>query len=112
DFLLWISCGALVSTGLVSLGYRALREFSRRDLEEICRRRGKPDRFGEILQEHDDVALGVEIIGNLAAALGVVTGAAWAGAQWGFSVHTSIAAALITALATGVCLVMMRTWAP
>src|SRR5262245_51690896 len=112
DVLLWISAAALVSTGLVSLGYRALREFSRRDLEEICRRRGKPDRFGEILAEHDDVALGVEIIGNLAAALGVVTGAAWAGAQWTFSIHESLAAAVFTALGMGVCLVMLRTWAP
>ncbi|HMO84705.1 MAG TPA: hypothetical protein PKC18_07275 [Lacipirellulaceae bacterium] len=42
DVLLWVSLTALVATGLVSLGYRALREFSRRDLEEICRRRGVP----------------------------------------------------------------------
>lgn len=112
DILLWISAAALVSTGLISLGYRALREFSRRDLEEICRRRGKPDRFGEILQEHDDVALGVEVIGNLAASLGVVTGAAWAGAEWNFTIHESVAAAVFTALGMGVCLVMLRTWAP
>ncbi len=112
DVLLGISAAALVSTGLVSLGYRALREFSRRDLEEICRRRGKPDRFSEILAEHDDVALGVEIIGNLAAALGVVAGAAFAGAEWNFSIHQSLAAAVFTALGMGLCLVMLRTWAP
>jgi CBS domain containing-hemolysin-like protein len=101
-----------VSTGLVSLGYRALREFSRRDLEEICRHRGKPERFGEILQAHDDVALGVEIVGNLAAALGLVTGAAWAGARWGYSIHQSPLAAVMTALVLGVIIVMLRTWAP
>jgi CBS domain containing-hemolysin-like protein len=112
DLLLVISVAALVSTGLISLGYRALREFSRRDLEEICRRRGKPDRFGEILQDHDDVALGVEIVGNMMAALGVATGAAWIGATWGFSIHESVTAAVATALTLGVCLVMLRTWAP
>jgi len=112
NVLLWISAAGLVATGFVSLGYRALREFSRRDLEEICRRRGKPERFGEILQEHDDVALGVEIVGNFLAALGVTTGAAWAGAQWSFSIHQSVSAALLTALGVGICLVMLRTWAP
>jgi CBS domain containing-hemolysin-like protein len=112
DILLWIGAGALVSTGLVSLGYRALREFSRRDLEEICRRRGKPGRFGEILQEHDDVALGVEIIGNLTAALGLVSGAAWAGARWGYSIHTSALSAVMTALVLGLILVILRNWAP
>ncbi len=110
--LFWISCAALVTTGLISLGYRALREFSRRDLEEICRRRGKPERFGEILQQHDDVALGVEIVGNLAAALGLITGAAWVGAQWDFSIHASLATATLTALALGLVLVILRTWAP
>jgi CBS domain containing-hemolysin-like protein len=110
--LFWIGCAALVTTGFISLGYRALREFSRRDLEEICRRGGKPERFGEILQQHDDVALGVEIVGNLAAALGLVTGAAWVGAQWDFSIHASLAAAALTALGLGLVLVILRTWAP
>jgi CBS domain containing-hemolysin-like protein len=110
--LLWISVGGLVATGLVSLGYRALREFSRRDLEEICRRRRKPERFGDILRQHDDVALGVEIVGNLAAAMGLIAGAAWAGARWGYSIHASASAAVFTALALGLVLVMLRTWAP
>jgi CBS domain containing-hemolysin-like protein len=112
DVLFWLSAAALISTGFVSLGYRALREFSRRDLEEICRRGGKPDRFGEILQYHDDVALGVEIVGNLAAALGLVVGAAWVGAEWGFSIHESLAAAVLAGLGLGFILVMLRTWAP
>jgi CBS domain containing-hemolysin-like protein len=112
DILFWVSCVTLVSTGLISLGYRALREFSRRDLEEICRRHGKPDRFGEILQHHDDVALGVEIVGNLAAAMGLVTGAAWAGWRWEFSIHDSPATAVGAALTLGVVIVVLRTWAP
>ncbi|HMP05546.1 MAG TPA: hemolysin family protein [Lacipirellulaceae bacterium] len=112
DVLLWVSLTALVATGLVSLGYRALREFSRRDLEEICRRRGVPERFGEILRRHDDVALGVEIIGNVLAAVGIVSGAAWAGARWDFSIHASVGAALGVAAALGLALVMLRTWAP
>ena len=112
ELLFWLSAGSLVSTGLVSLGYRALREFSRRDLEEICRRHGEPDRFGDILQHHDDVALGVEIIGNLAAAFGLVTGAAWAGTEWGYSIHESTLAATLTALGLGLILIMLRTWAP
>ena len=96
-----------VSTGFVSLGYRALREFSRRDLEEICRRRGKPDRFGEILQQHDDVALGVEIVGNLAAALGARRRRRLGRRAMGITRSTSRSrGAVATALALGLVLVM------
>ena len=58
DALLWLAVGGLLATGLAALGARSLREFSRHGLEEICRRRGAQERFGEILRLHERVALG------------------------------------------------------
>jgi CBS domain containing-hemolysin-like protein len=110
--LFWIACGALLVTAFFSLGFRALRDFSRRDVEEICRRRGKLDRFGEILQHHDDVALGVEIVGAFTIAVSVVAAVAWASAYFDYEVHESALALVLTTLALGLVLVIVRTWAP
>jgi CBS domain containing-hemolysin-like protein len=43
-----------------SIGMRALRNFSRHELEELCHRRNRQARLGEILRRHEQVALGVE----------------------------------------------------
>ena len=110
--LLWISCAALAATAFVNLGYRALRDFSRHDLGEICRRRGKPERFGEILRHHDAVALGVEIFTAFTAALGVVAGAAWAALRWDYSADESGIELIVISLVLGLVLVFVRTWAP
>jgi CBS domain containing-hemolysin-like protein len=110
--LLWISCCALVATAALNLGYRALRQFSRHDLAEICTRRGKPERFAEILRHHEEVALGVEILAGFTAALGVIAGAAWMGATWNFWVGQSLAALFGVAAVVGLVLVIIRTWAP
>ena len=110
--LLWTSVVALLATAVVNLGYRALRQFSRHDLEEICRRHGKPERFGEILRHHDDVALGVEMLTAFTATLGLIAGAAWAGIEWNYSAGESVLALTATAAFFGLVLVVVRTWAP
>src|SRR5688500_19778646 len=99
--LLWMSCLGLLATALLNLGYRALRQFSRHDLAEVCTRRGKPERFGEILRQHEEVALGVEILTGFTAALGVIAGAAWVGARWNFWVAQSPTALFGLAAAVG-----------
>ncbi|MCC6493038.1 MAG: HlyC/CorC family transporter [Pirellulales bacterium] len=110
--LAWISLIALLATAIVNLGYRALRGFSRHDLAEICARRGRPERFGEILRGHEDVALGVEIFGAFLAALGLVSGVGWAIAHWRLLPDESLGALLGTSAAAGLALVIARTWAP
>lgn len=79
--LFWTAAAALAGVALTNLGYRALREFSRHDLEEICRRHGRGERFGEILRLHETVALGVEIIAAFTTALAVVSAIGWAATQ-------------------------------
>ncbi|RIK77347.1 MAG: HlyC/CorC family transporter [Planctomycetota bacterium] len=107
-----ISLLSLLATAFVNLGYRALREFSRNDLAEICTRHGRPERFGEILRGHEQVALGVEICGAFMAALALIAGAAWASVHWRFEPSQSPGALLGTAGAMGLALVIARTWAP
>ena len=77
DSLYWIMLGGLLTTAFTSIGARALRQFSRHELEEICTRWNASDRFGEILRLHDRVARGVETLANLASTLLVVAVTYW-----------------------------------
>ena len=110
--LLWISVGALLTTAFVNLGIRALREFSRHDLAEICTRRGKPERFGQILRRHEEVARGVEMISAFTGVLGILAAAAWAALHWEFSLTASPGTLIAASLSLGVVFVYVRTWAP
>jgi len=80
--LFWTSFFALVATAICSLGMRALRNFSRHDLEEIAQRRGQPERFSQILRLHETIALGVEMIAILSTSLAIVAGGWWAAGRW------------------------------
>ena len=75
--LLWIMIGSLLVTCFTSIGARALRHFSRHDLEDICTRRNALDRFGEILRLHDYVGRGVETLALITSTLLVVSSAYW-----------------------------------
>ena len=75
--LLWLALGSLIASSLAAIAARALREFSRHDLQEICERRQKLDRFGEVVRDHDDVALGLEIFVVLAVTLAVAATSLW-----------------------------------
>ena len=60
-----LSTAALLVVGFgltlfTSIGAKVLRHFSHRRLEELCRARRRPERFGEILDLHDEVAMAAE----------------------------------------------------
>ncbi len=60
-----LSTAALLVIGFgltlfTSIGAKVLRHFSHRRLEELCRARRRPERFGEILDLHDEVAMAAE----------------------------------------------------
>lgn len=110
--LFWVSLLSLLATTILSLGTRALRNFSRHELEEIARRRGQPDRFSQILRLHEATALGVEMLGILSATLGVVAGSWWAAERWaGAPVGTG---GELVAISVGIGLVLaaVATWLP
>lgn len=77
DVLLAVIAAGIGLTAFAALGAQALRHFSRHDLEEICRRKGAPERFSEILREDDRVALGVESVVVASATLSAAAGICW-----------------------------------
>ena len=74
DVLHWIAIMGLVASALAAIGARALREFSRHQLQEICERRQQLDRFGDVVRHHEEVALGVEMLSGMATVLFAVAG--------------------------------------
>jgi len=78
DSLHWLMLGGLLATSFTSIGARALRQFSRHELEEICTRYNAQLRFGDILRLHDSVARGVEMLADLASTLLAVAVTYWA----------------------------------
>ena len=88
---------------------RCLRDFSRHDLEEICRRRGKPDRFGEVLRFHTAVALGIEMLTVLAAVLSIISGFVWAASRWQLATNSWGPLLAVTAGA-GITVIVATTW--
>ncbi len=63
DQLYWGFCQLLwLFLFLISWGCYSLRDFSRSRLEEVCTKRGRPDRFGVILRLNSSILLGLEIL--------------------------------------------------
>lgn len=110
--LFWTSLLAFTATAFASLGVRSLRNFSRHDLEEICRRRGKPKRFSQVLRLHETTALGVEMLAIMLAALSVLSSYLWTTKNWQFSAADSGSALLLTVVGIGLALAIATTWIP
>ena len=73
----WLALVGLVATCLAAIAVRSLAEFSRHELDDICRRRGSLDRLGQIIKRHEQVALGAQTLQVLASALLVASTAVW-----------------------------------
>ncbi|MBX3434412.1 MAG: HlyC/CorC family transporter [Pirellulales bacterium] len=110
--LFWICLSSLLASAAANFAYRALNNYSRHELEEVCRRRGRPQRFSEILELDDRVALGTEMIAALLSGLSVVSALAWARIRLGFAPTQSAGALVLAAGAVGLLLILVRTWAP
>jgi len=114
--LFWTSFFALLATAIASLGTRALRNFSRHDLEEIARHRGQPERFSQMLRLHETTALGVEMLAILSTSLGIVAGSWWAAHRWGLPADLNSGGSWSELLAIsagmGLVLAVTATWLP
>ncbi|HUS40856.1 MAG: hemolysin family protein [Pirellulales bacterium] len=80
--LFWIALVSLLATSLAAIGARSLRQFSRHDLEELCRRRQSDLRFSEILRHDHQVAVGIESLNVCMTALFVVAASLWFQLRW------------------------------
>jgi CBS domain containing-hemolysin-like protein len=110
--LLAVAAAATFAAALANFGQRALRNFSRRGLEEVCRQRGNPARFSEILRRHEPVALAVEMIASLAAGIAAVAGVGWWSVQAQVRPESSPFVLAAAGLAVGLVFVAARTWGP
>ena len=108
--LFWIAVGSLLAVFLSSIGARALRVFSRADLQDLCEKRNRLERFGEILRQHEATALGIDLLGAMAAAFFAVTTVFWAIGRAGE--QSPSATIVFTALGVGLALAALRVAVP
>ena len=71
DAVFWLTLGGFLTACFTAIGARSLADFSRHELEAICRLRGQRGRFGEILRMHERVALAVDNLLSLASTISV-----------------------------------------
>jgi CBS domain containing-hemolysin-like protein len=112
DALFWLAVAGLLITCFAAIGARSLRKFSRHDLEEICSKRSDTQRFGEILRDHDRVALAVEILVVLATSIVVVAGTCWAWQTAGRPDRPMWWLVLLDALCLGLIAAAAVVWIP
>ena len=72
DTFFWIAGISLVITSIAAIGTRALREFSRHELEILCRKHKSDLKFSEILRYDDQVAVSIESLNVATTAIFVV----------------------------------------
>ena len=77
DTLLWLAIGGLMLTTITSCGIKGLYDFSRRELENYCLARQNRQRYTQIIDECDQVVLGVENLRILGQTLFLIVGLLW-----------------------------------
>ncbi|TWT65914.1 Magnesium and cobalt efflux protein CorC [Posidoniimonas polymericola] len=118
DALLWLAVISAVLTCLGAIGARTLREFSRHDLQELCQRSDRLDRFSEILKAHDRNALAAEILVVVCTSVFFAAAAYWALFEWfgeilaEAEVMPSLRVVVAGAALLGVGFSALRIWLP
>ncbi|MDH3717031.1 MAG: CBS domain-containing protein [Planctomycetota bacterium] len=112
DALFWIALISLCATSLAAIGARSLREFSRHELEELCRKNQSDLKFSEILQYDDQVAVGIESLNVCMTALFVVAAALWVQLQWSAAPVPSWQVLWQAGLLAAAALLTCKIWIP
>jgi len=110
--LFYLALGGLTATCFAALGAMSLHEFSRHDLEEICRRKKQFHRFGEILRHYERVGLSVESLQALTTTIFLASGALWAWLareQSGLPEWTTLLGGILVG---GLLLAVATVWVP
>ena len=109
--LFWVALASLAAACVSAIAARSLHSFSRHELEGICQERQSPERFADILREHERVALGVEMFVAIFLAISIS-----AGMLWGWQMATTgesnpwivfVAAALVLGQIAGITTVWL-----
>ena len=106
-----LTTATLIAACLAAVEVRALADFSRSELEEICRRRKSPERLGHILRQQEEVVLTAETVQVLcsAAAVGL---AMWLGLRALGESRLAPSYAVALALAGVLVLLAANVWIP
>src|SRR4051794_17786212 len=112
DVLAWIAVLSLLATCFGAIAARSLHSFSRHELEQICEMRQAPDKFAEILKTHESVALGVQMVVMLLAALSVSTGSLWTWQTFAADRSQPLLVFLVGTAALGLLLGVATVWLP
>ena len=110
--LIWMGMGGLILAGLAATAAKGLREFSRHELEVYCRVRKRRELFGEIHDNHEQVALSVESLQTLGTTLAILAGS-WCLVAFGPSGAQPAWGALVLWFAfSSLALLMATVWIP
>ena len=112
ELFYWIAGSSLAMTSIAAIGTRALRDFSRHELEVLCRKHESDLKFSEILKYDDQVAISVESLSAIATALFAVstTLVVFLDPRWNLEKDPSTFWS--SAAIAGFCLLMFNTWLP
>jgi len=120
DLILLCILAGLILLSIVSVGARSLRSFSRHELEELARRRGNLERFGQILRSHNITAQAAENLLVVLSTLLIVASAYWIllHRQWlegdvatAFVIDAAVLALALSAITVWIPWSVARLWA-
>ena len=112
DVVWWIGLSSLLLTSLAAIGARSLREFSRHDLEELCRKHQSDLKFSEILRYDEQVAVGIESLYVVTTAIFVVSATVWCYLRFAVSDPPVWQSFWSAALLASVALLTCKIWIP
>jgi CBS domain containing-hemolysin-like protein len=112
DALAWIAVFSMLATCFAAIAARSLHSFSRHELEQICQLREAPEKFAEILKSHETVAIGVEIVVMLLAALSLSAGFLWTWETFAITLSQPWLVFLIAVAVLGLLLGAATVWLP
>jgi CBS domain containing-hemolysin-like protein len=113
DALFWIAIAGAFAASLASLAARSLHNFSRRDLENLCERRQRLDRFEDVLHHHDRIALVAEMLTVLLLTLALVCAGVWVSQYYLLADRPSAWEELAAVIGTvGLSLIVAVVWLP
>ncbi|MEN1681111.1 MAG: hemolysin family protein [Planctomycetota bacterium] len=110
--LVWLGLGSGLVTGTAAIGARALRQFSRHDLQEICEKRDRLSRFSEVLHTHDRAALAAEMLTVISTAALIAALGAGLWQAWGAADPPGPLTVEGLAILAGIGLSALTTWLP
>ncbi len=113
--LLSMALGGWLVAGFAAVGAKVLRDFSRHELEEYCRRRRNLTRMDDILDDYEEVSVAVETLQVVGMVVTVIAGFSWLHAifiQSASPASTGIGE-MTGAIAAGIVLLLAATvWLP